>query len=237
MQTLAQRPALSALKFDQPMRDVVFVQEIVELMSITRAARSEHTQPCKLAIATQPASSHDQRVHDWLADPGQLGQGAPELSRWHVKDFGLVRCYPRCRERRRTLQHRDVADEIALVRDRQFLFDVVALLDHLYFAAQYNRQTEVPLTGFVDHISPLHDTALCQWLKQRKLVVVQFPKSDTFRVPIKLFVLLFVRRHFEHSTRWDARSTANLLKRAFENAFRNSAAIVRTFARLQLFRQ
>jgi hypothetical protein len=37
----------------------------------------------------------------------------------------------RSRERRRPLQHRHIADEIALVRNREFLFDVVPSLEDL----------------------------------------------------------------------------------------------------------
>src|SRR5215472_12083035 len=113
--SFAQRLTLFALEFDQTMWDVVLVQKIVELMSVTRAARSNHTQTGKLPIATNPTTSHDQRVHDWFANPWQLGQHAPEFVRRHIKDLGLVRCYARSCERRCALQHRNVADEIPLV--------------------------------------------------------------------------------------------------------------------------
>jgi hypothetical protein len=52
VKAIAQGLTLFALEFDQTMRDVVLIQKIVELVSVTRAARSEHTQPCELAIAT-----------------------------------------------------------------------------------------------------------------------------------------------------------------------------------------
>jgi hypothetical protein len=63
------------------------------------------------------------------------------------------------------LQHRDVADEIALVRNGEFLFDVVPPLNDLYFAAQNNSQADVPLPGLVHHVPALYDTGLSQWLK------------------------------------------------------------------------
>jgi hypothetical protein len=70
------------------------------------------------------------------------------------------------------LQHRHVADEITLVRNREFLFDVVPSLEDLYFATQNNSQANVPLPGFVDHVPAFHSPPLSEWLKQRKLMVV-----------------------------------------------------------------
>jgi hypothetical protein len=43
-------------------------------------------------------------------------------------------------------------------------------------------------------------------------VIVQFRKSDTFGVPIELFVS-FVLRHVKHSTRWGAQSKTNIQAR------------------------
>jgi hypothetical protein len=70
------------------------------------------------------------------------------------------------------LQHRHVADEIALVRNSEFLFDIVPLLDDLYFAAQNNSQADVSRPGLVHNVPALHDTALSQWFEQRKLMIV-----------------------------------------------------------------
>jgi len=67
------------------------------------------------------------------------------------------------------LQHRDVANEIALVPDCEFLFDAIALFDYLYLAAQDNRQPHVALPGFEQHTATLDGSAPCQWFKQRKL--------------------------------------------------------------------
>src|SRR5262245_45128591 len=154
------------------MRDVVLIQKIVELMSVTRTALSKHTQSGKFAIATQAPSSHDQRVHDRFADPWHLRQHAPEFSRGHVQNLGLVRCHARSRERRCPLQHRHVADEITRVPNREFLFDVVPPLEDLYFAAQDNRQANVSLSRLVHYLVTLHDTALSERFKQRELVIV-----------------------------------------------------------------
>ena len=43
MKTFAQRLPLFALKFDQPMRDAILVEEIIELMSIARIAAGQNT--------------------------------------------------------------------------------------------------------------------------------------------------------------------------------------------------
>ena len=165
MEPVGQRLTLFALEFDQTMWDVVLIQKIVELMGIPRAARSEHTQSCKLAIATQPPSSHDQRVHDWFADPWQFGQCPSEFIRGHVQNLGFIRCHSRSRERRCPLQHCHVADEIALVRNREFLLDVIPPLDYLDFATQNNSQPNVPLASFVHHLATLHDTTMSEWFK------------------------------------------------------------------------
>ena len=85
MQTFAQRLSLFALKFNEPMRDTIFVEKIIELMSFASAACRENTQPGKLPIAPEPSAAHDQRIHDGRADTGQFGKRAPELGRGHVK--------------------------------------------------------------------------------------------------------------------------------------------------------
>src|SRR5262249_12011297 len=146
--------------------------KIVELMSVTCAACSEHTQTGKLAIATNPTTSHDQRIHNWFADPWYLGQDAPEFVRRHIKDLSLVRCYARSCERRCALQHCYVADETPLVRNCEFHFDVVPPLEDLYFASQNNSQTDVPLPSLVHYVPALDDTALSERFKQRKLMVI-----------------------------------------------------------------
>jgi hypothetical protein len=70
------------------------------------------------------------------------------------------------------LQHRYVADEIPLVGNSEFVFNIVLPLKYLNFAAQNNSQADVPLPGLVHHVPALRDTALSQWFKQRKLMIV-----------------------------------------------------------------
>src|SRR6476659_10535958 len=153
------------------MRDVVFIQKIIDLMTVPRTARSEHTQSCKFAVPADSASPHDQRVHDWLANPWHAGQHAPEFSGRHVEDLAVVRCHSCGGERRCALQHRHIADEIALVRNGEFLFDVVPSLEDLYFATQNNSQPDVPLPRLIHHVSALDDLTSSEWFEQRKLMI------------------------------------------------------------------
>ncbi len=46
------------------------------------------------------------------------------------------------------MEHRDIAEEIALARGAENLFDVIALLKRLEFAAQDNGQADIALPGF-----------------------------------------------------------------------------------------
>src|SRR5207253_874186 len=154
------------------MRDVVLVEKIVELMSLSRAPRGEHTQSCKLAIATQSPSSHDQRVHDWFANPWHLGKRVPEFISGHRRDLGFVRCSARRRDRRPPFQRRLVAEKVALVRNRELLLHVIPPLEDLYFATQNNGKADVPLPGFIHDFAPACDTPLSKWFKQRQLMIV-----------------------------------------------------------------
>src|ERR1041384_4766479 len=98
-------------------------------MAVPRAARSEHAQTGKIAIAKKSASPHDQRIHDGRADTGYFGQGATYLGRWHIKNFGFVRRHTRRPQDRRSLQHADVGEKIALMTSSQKQFGPVALFE------------------------------------------------------------------------------------------------------------
>src|SRR5438046_8249372 len=87
---------------------------------------------------------------------------------------------------------RQVANEIALVCRAENLFRIVAMLESFDFATQENGQSEIALSSLINQITALHEASFAQWLKQRKLVIVQFRKRDAFRIAIKLFVLLVV---------------------------------------------
>ena len=67
VKTFAQRLSLFAFKFDQPMRDAILIEEIIELMSIARIAAGQNTHSREFAIAAEPSPSHDQGIDDCLA--------------------------------------------------------------------------------------------------------------------------------------------------------------------------
>ena len=85
MQPFAERLSLFAFKFDEPMGDVIFIQEIIELMSFACAACRENAQPSKFPIASDPSPTHDECVDDRGAYAGQFGERAPQFSCGHVK--------------------------------------------------------------------------------------------------------------------------------------------------------
>src|SRR5207248_8792222 len=86
------------------------------------------------------------------------------------------------------------------------LFRAIAWFENFDLAPQDYREAKIALAGFINQFAAFQDAPPCQWLEQRKLVIVQFGKRDAFRVAIKLFVLLLVRRHFPHFTRCNVRS-------------------------------
>src|SRR6266480_2050879 len=104
-------------------------------MSIARVAAGQNTHASKFAIATKPASSHDQRIDDRLTYGGNFCQRAPKFSRGNVKYFGLIRFDSGRTEDRCALQHRYVAHEITLARVSQVIFCAVAGLERFEFAA------------------------------------------------------------------------------------------------------
>src|SRR5207244_11154154 len=59
-------------------------------------------------------------------------------------------------------------------------------------AAQNSHEHPDALPGRKKHLAASHHAAFCQRLKQRKLVIVQLRKRNTFGIAIKLFVLFFV---------------------------------------------
>ena len=87
MQPFAERLSLLAFKFDEPMRDVIFIQEIIELTSFAIAARRENAQPGKFAIAPEPPATHDEGVYDGGAHARQFGERVPQFDSRHFENF------------------------------------------------------------------------------------------------------------------------------------------------------
>src|SRR5438876_1446101 len=130
------------------MRNAILVEKIIKLMSFPCAGCRENAQPGKFPIASQSFSAHDQCLYDRLAYAGRFGERAPEFSRGHVEYLRLFRRYPRCRKDRRALEHRDIAEEIALARGAEYLFDAIALLNCLELAVPDKGMDGIALTRF-----------------------------------------------------------------------------------------
>src|SRR5580765_7443629 len=107
-------------------------------MSITLIAVSQNTHPREFAIATKPSPSHDQGIDDCLAHGGNLRQRAPEFGRRNVEYLGLFRCDSARTEDRCALEHRYVAQEIALACGSEVIFGAIACLEGIDFTAQHN---------------------------------------------------------------------------------------------------
>jgi hypothetical protein len=71
-QAFAKPAPVLAFKLNEPMRDMIFVEEIVDQVPIARAIRRDDAQADELAVAQQALAPHDECVHDGPADPGQL---------------------------------------------------------------------------------------------------------------------------------------------------------------------
>jgi hypothetical protein len=76
------------------------------------------------------------------------------------------------------------------------LFGPITLFESFDLPSQDNGQAKIPLPSFVNQLTALQNTSFAQWFQQRELLIIQLREGDAFRVAIKLFVLLFVGRHF-----------------------------------------
>lgn len=80
MQAFAERLSLFALEFNQPMRDVILVEEVVELMTFARAAGGgENAQTGKFTITSQTTAAHDERIDDGRAHAGYFRESASQF--------------------------------------------------------------------------------------------------------------------------------------------------------------
>src|SRR6266567_5567821 len=115
MQALTERPALLAFKFDQPMRNTILVEKIVELMSLARIPQRDNAQSGELTVAHQPPPAHDQSINYRAAHTRQFSERAPDLDRRDFQNFGFFRLHARGGQRGGALQHRDVPDKVTLL--------------------------------------------------------------------------------------------------------------------------
>src|SRR4030088_1891684 len=97
------------------MRNMIFVEEIIELVSFAVTARREHAQAGKLRIAQKPAATHDERIDNGRADTGQFGERALKISRRNVKNLAFRRSHSRTGQVLASLQRAAVAHEVSRV--------------------------------------------------------------------------------------------------------------------------
>src|SRR6266568_3807249 len=81
--------------------------------------------------------------------PGSSAR-APDLGCRDFQNFGLFRLHARCGQRGGALQHRNVADEVALPARGEDLLRTFPCFEDFGFAAQDNRQAEIALPCFED---------------------------------------------------------------------------------------
>jgi len=101
------------------------------------------------------------------------------------------------------LQHRNVTDEVALPGGGENLLGAIPRFEDFDFAAQDNGQPETALPCFEDELAMRQRSALSEWLKQRELPIVEFPKGNALRIAVKLLVILIF---FSHEIDWVGKS-------------------------------
>ena len=172
------------------MRNVIFVEEVVELVAFARAFLRYDAQPGKLAVAPQPLPAHNERAHDRLAYARQLRQRPANRLRGHLQNLGFIRFASRAGQRRCAHEHRHVADEIAGAGRPQDLLLSVARLEDFQPAAQDHGQPKITLARFEENLAAAQDASFAEWLQHRELPVIEFRKSDAFRIAVELLVFV-----------------------------------------------
>src|SRR5436309_2299846 len=190
MEALAQSLAILALRVNQPMRNMIFVEEIVDLISITRTILSDDAQAGKLAVAPQSLPAHDERAHDRLAHPRQFGQGLPNRRRGHFQNLGFIGLASGACQRGGPHEHGYVADEIARAGCPEDLFLSIAGLEDLEPAAQDYSQSEIALAGLEKDLAAAQNAPRAERFEHRKLPVIQFGKGDALGIAIELLVII-----------------------------------------------
>jgi hypothetical protein len=93
------------------------------------------------------------------------------------------------------LQHRNVTDEVALPGGGENLLRAIPRFEDFDFAAQDNGQPETALPCSEDELATRESSALSEWLKQRELPIIEFPKGNALRIAVKLLVVLIFFSH------------------------------------------
>src|SRR5436190_15133989 len=96
-----------AFKSDQPMRDVILVEEIIELTALARAILGDYAEAGKVLVPLQPSAPHDECLDDRLTDARQFSKRLSETIRGHFQDFAFVGFAARAAQRRCSREHSD----------------------------------------------------------------------------------------------------------------------------------
>ena len=95
------------------------------------------------------------------------------------------------------MQHRNIADEVALPTRGENLLPAFPRFKDFGFAAQNNGEPEIALPCFEDKLSALQRAPLPQRFQQRQLAIVEFRMGDAFGIAIELLVLFFVSHEID----------------------------------------
>ena len=95
------------------------------------------------------------------------------------------------------MQHRNIADEVALPARGENLLPAFPRFKDFGFAAQNNGEPEIALPCLEDKLSALQCAPLPQRFQQRQLAIVEFRMGDALGIAIKLLVLFFVSHEID----------------------------------------
>ncbi len=194
VQPLAQRPPIFSFKSNQPVRNVILVEEIVELAAFARAVLRDDAQPRKLLVPLQSAPPHDESAHDHFAHTRQFCERLSQPCGGHFQNLAFIRFASRACQCRCAGEHPHLADKIALVGRSEDLLLLVARLEYFHLAVQNDDEGDIALSCFEDQFASWHFPARAERLQHCELPIVEFCMSDALCVAVKLLISL-VRGH------------------------------------------
>lgn len=66
---------------------MIFVEEIVEVMTVARFSRGEDAKSGEVGVAPQTFATHDECADDGFANARQFGKGATQFGGWYFENF------------------------------------------------------------------------------------------------------------------------------------------------------
>src|SRR5207248_5208117 len=186
MQSIAESTPIVGLNSNYAMRDVIFVEKIVQLSAFARAILRDDSKTGKLLVPLQSASPHDESAHNQFAHTGQLRERLSQSFGGHLQNLAFSGFTSRACQCRRAHEHSHVAAKSALAGCCENLLVVVTRLKYFQLAAQTNGQRTIAVTGFVVQFAVPNDASSAKRLKHGELPVIQFGMGDAFGVAVKL---------------------------------------------------